>query len=91
MGVDLELRIMASVVTVEGWPQRGAPTLEDQQELSERVRSLSSMLEWSVEPFRIEASEGDGSLWIVTQIGEGEAGWRDLCQCLALGPPSRPA
>jgi len=43
------------------------------------------MLDWSVEPFSIQAGDGDGSLWVVTEVGEGDAGWRDLCQCLALG------
>jgi hypothetical protein len=76
---------MAGVVTVEGWPQRGGPTSEDQLELSERLSPLSAMLDWSVEPFSIQAGDGDGSLWVVTEVGEGEAGWRDLCQCLALG------
>ena len=76
---------MAGVVTVEGWPQRGGPTPEEQEELAEHLSPLSEVLEWSVEPFAIQVGEGDGSLWVVTQVGDGADGWRDLCQCLALG------
>ena len=76
---------MAGVVTVEGWPQRGGPTPEEQEELSEHLSPLSDVLEWSVEPFSIQSGDGDGSLWVETQVGDGDEGWRDLCQCLALG------
>ena len=77
---------MSGVVTVEGWPQKGSPSPEDQQELSQHMAPLSAFLEWSVEPFRVQpGSDGEGSLWVVTEVGDGEAGWRDVCQCVALG------